>query len=84
MEQGPSCEANSHLASEEILCIAVSTRARHWSLSWANESSPQTPTVIVYQQLKSGHEPQRGSGPILTDWMNISCKVTQTQTTLFV
>jgi len=42
MEKNSSCEANSHLASQEIAAfygtqrfITVLTRTRHWSLSWA-------------------------------------------------
>jgi len=54
MEQSTACEANSHLASQEIpfygtqVFITVFTRACHWSLSWARciHSMPSHPISL--------------------------------------
>jgi hypothetical protein len=41
--------------------------------------TPHDNPVIVYQQLESGHQPQRESVTRQTVWLTVSCKVTHTQ-----
>jgi hypothetical protein len=68
MEKNPSSEATSRSASQEIRLlwkpkfIAVFTRARHWSLSWAKwiQSTPSHPfslkSTLILSNLQLLHE----------------------------
>jgi len=64
MEQSPSWEANSRLASQELPAfhgtwrfITVFTRAYHWSLFWARimQSTPSHPISLRSIPVLSSH-----------------------------